>query len=153
MYENIIKNIETSLSSESKQFLYKKYNKLFYNINNNEVRKIKKVINTNLDNEINVISSTNHPEYDMIKKNNDDNDNDDKYLPEEKLVSTNMTLRDIEESKEEKINKKISAFTNFVSFKKNEKKNVLDYYKNTDVNETDESGETNIKSISFFKKK
>ena len=136
MYENIIKNIESSLSHESKQQLYKNYNTLFYNINNTETVKLKKVINTNLDDEINVVSFTNYPEYNDIKRGN--NDNTRKSIEAEKIISKNMTQRDIEKCKEEKIDNKLNAFTQFIVYKKEEKpkiKNILVpklFKKNTD---------------------
>ena len=152
MYENIIKNIESSLSHESKQQLYKNYNTLFYNINNTETVKLKKVINTNLDDEINVVSFTNYPEYNDIKRGN--NDNTIKSIEAEKIISKNMTQRDIEKCKEEKIDNKLNAFTQFIVYKKEEKpkiKNILDYY--VEAEPEPEPEHEHIKNINFSKKK
>jgi hypothetical protein len=56
MYENIIKNIECNLSYESKSILYKKYNKLFNNINDNNKNTVpKKIVDTNLNDDINKV--------------------------------------------------------------------------------------------------
>ena len=104
MYENIIKNNESELSKDIKDALYKKYDNLFYNINiNAKPQKIKKLISTTLDNNINIILPTYYPEYNSLKKNveikNDDINNE--------LISKNMTQRDIENCNIEKINKKL----------------------------------------------
>lgn len=142
MYENIIKYVEKNLSEESKDILVRKYNKLFYTIKNYTTPVLKKVKDTNLNESVNKILFTKYPEYDT-KINNDEKENND-------LVFKNMTLKDIEDKKDEAKNKKIEAFTQFISYKQEKKekiKNVLDYY--------NISNESNIitKNINFTKKK
>lgn len=142
MYENIIKNIECNLSDESKKILYKNYNKLFIDIFNKKTV-IKKIRDTNLNTEINKVLFTNYPEYSKELKN-EEIKND--------LISTNMTTNDIEEQKYEIKNKKLNAFSQFITYKKEAKeepfkqKNVLDYYINEPENNI-------IKNINFSKKK
>ena len=164
MYENIIRNIESNLSEETKNLLYKNYQKLFNNINNSKEIVIKKVKNTNLDEDINTVLFTRYPEYKDLQgqthqqkeakvglnkvhvtqdsswnhsnrisehclidnrtremKSYLDSGRPNEMKESKKLVSKNMTLRDVEEIKDEKKNKKIDAFTQFVSFKKNNK--------------------------------
>ena len=178
MYENIIKNIESSLSYESKSILYKKYNKLFNNINDNKITVPKKIVDTNLNDDINKVVYTNYPEYKEL--NSIDTIKDDQYNQqiykekikerekEEELIYKNMSLKDIQDEKVEFKNKKIDAFTQFISYKKkdtnqkeiikntekNEKpKNVLEYYiglSNKNVEEEKLSKEE-FKNINFKK--
>ena len=126
MYLNIINNIESNLSNESKNILSKKYHELYYNMidHKNNIHHFKKIINTNLDEDINKVMFTNYPQYDSLKKkihneqtNEQSNDNRIK-ITNDVLVSKNMNLRDIEEVKEDKKSKKLNAFANFVSYKK-----------------------------------
>jgi hypothetical protein len=90
-------------------------------------------------------------------KNNSENKEDkaDKEYREETLISKNMTNRDIYEEKEEVINKKLYALSEFVTYKKDNKpKNVLEYYKNEDKNiENENMAVQNIRNIDFIKKK
>lgn len=143
MYGNVIKNIESSLSVDTKQILYKKYNNLLYNIcntNNININRLKKIADTHLDNDINIITSTKHPEYNSLI-----NKKETLQQPlENKLISTNMTQRNINECKEEEINKKLDAFTQFVVFKKN--------ITNMPSIETTIPEEDNIKEIMLKKK-
>jgi hypothetical protein len=143
MYENIIKNNECNLSEDTKEILYKNYNNA---INNNINYIPKKIKNTNLDEDINIIMLTKYPDYKVIsneKTNEKTNDN------EEKLISKNMSIRDIEDAKIDVKNKKIDALLNFVTYKKKEVKNktVIDYY--NEENNNDE----HIKNINFSKRK
>ena len=133
MYQNIIKNNESNLSIDAKNILYKKYNQLYYNINSANTLP-KKIKNTNLDEDINVVMFTNYPEYKETSNNknhsnliNDENENEsenenenENYNMEKNLISKNMTTRDVEESKIDIKNKKINALFNFVSYKKKE---------------------------------
>ena len=161
MYKNIINNIESELSEETKKLLYKKYNELYYKIKSKKIIP-EKIINTNLDNNINIVEFTNYPEYNNIKKNNeniidikDDNVNSENY--KEKLISTNMTERDIINNINEIKNKKLELFTEFITFKKKDEdkkddkkviKSVIDYY-----NIKEEEEEEEFKNILFIKKK
>jgi hypothetical protein len=168
MYGNIINNIQSNLSIESKEILRKSYNKLF-NQSNNSVEP-KKIKDTNLNEEINKVLFTNYPEYKPLEKDNGITEINE--ISEEKpLISKNMTLKDIEESKEDKVNKRLEAFTQFTTFKKkkiieepvkeinnedNSKKTVIDYYKFVEKDQKDNnSQEFKIitKSINFTKKK
>jgi hypothetical protein len=153
MYGNIIQNIESGLSIEMKDILYKKYNQLFFmNIDKNII--LKKIKNTNLDEDINKVVFTNYPEYDSLKK--EDKNNIQEFIKEDtSLLSKNMTLRDIGDYKEDLKSKKLGAFTQFVAYKKviepekiqsKEIKTVLDYY----TIETNQIPET--KNINFKKK-
>jgi hypothetical protein len=170
MYENIIKNIESSLSYESKNILYKKYNKLFNNINeNNKNRLPKKIVDTNLNDDINKVVYTNYPEYREL--NNIENIEviqDNQYFEkekEEKLISKNMSLKDIQDEKVEFKNKKIDAFTQFISYKKKDNiqkefikntekpKNVLEYYTGISNKKTEDEYlvKEEFKNINFKK--
>lgn len=111
MYQNIIKNNESELSSNVKDALYKKYNNLFYNQNNQPI-KLKKYVSTTLDNDINIILPTKYPEYSFVKVN------EPIEIKERPLISKNMSERDIQEHKEDKITKKLEAFTQFIALKK-----------------------------------
>jgi len=148
MYENIIKNIESNLTSESKIILYKNYYKL---LNNDEKENIKKIKDTNLDTEINKVLFTNHPEYKIITEEVEDNYFEE---PVNNLISKNMTERDIQIEKIEKQQKKLDMFSNFVSYKKSEnilepkKKSVLDYYE-----ESKNKISNDFKNITFSKRK
>ena len=177
MYENIIKNIESNLSYESKSILYKKYNKLFNNINdNNKNTAPKKIVDTNLNDDINKVVYTNYPEYRELNNINTikDNQYEQQFYKEkikekeEELIYKNMSLKDIQDEKVEFKNKKIDAFTQFISYKKkdtiqkeiikniekNEKpKNVLEYYtglSNKNVEE-EKLSEEEFKNINFKK--
>jgi len=148
MYENIINNIESNLSIENKKILYKKYNDLLYNDKNRTI--LKKIKNTNLDDEINVVVFSNNHEYKSLldMRNNEDNI-EEKKEKKENLISKNMTNRDINREKEEVVDKKLSVLSEFITYKKekeNKPKNVLEYYK-------DESISTSIKNINFTKRK
>ena len=157
MYYNIINNLESELTCESKNILYKNYNKLFYNHNiknniNNNINNInnniniQKIKNTNLDEEINKVLFTNYPDYN--KK--DEEINNYEIIDDKKLVSKNMTLKDIKNQKEELKNKKINAFGDFVSYKVEKHKNILDYY---NENSNENSNEIILKNINFYKRK
>ena len=181
MYENIIKNIECNLSYESKSILYKKYNKLFSNINDNNKNTVpKKIVDTNLNDDINKVVYTNYPEYRELNNINTikDNQYEQQFYKEkikekikekeEELIYKNMSLKDIQDEKIEFKNKKIDAFTQFITYKKkdtiqkeiikntenNEKpKNVLEYYtglSNKNVEEEKLSQEE-FKNINFKK--
>jgi hypothetical protein len=171
MYENIIKNIESELSNETKEILHKKYNQLYYNINNVNNNIPKKIKNTNLDEDINIVMFTNYPDYKdnlNIKKKSISSEVKDNEVNE--LISKNMTLKDIEESKNEIKNKKLDALLNFVSYKKKnnsqnlelnnisqnkiKNKTVLDYYSNDNITEISlKDNEENFKNINFSKRK
>lgn len=139
MYKNIIKNIESSLSLDTKQAMHKKYNQLFLNEINGIRIEPKKIKTQNLNEEINKVLFTSNPTYDIIKKNRKKNIEDESLktnnkIEKESLICKNKTERDIIEQKMEQKNKKIEAFSQFISYKKKdengkkEKKTVLDYY-------------------------
>lgn len=172
MYKNIIQNIESELSFEMKNILYKKYNQLYFNNMNIDKNIIlKKVKNTNLDEDINKVVFTNYPEYDSLKKIKEEKeDNNEEIIKEDTiLLSKNMTLRDIDDYKEDLKSKKLDAFTQFIAYKKVKKteeieqkeqnkeiKTVLDYYnietkQTNDINENNESNK--FKNINFSKRK
>jgi len=165
MYENIIKNNECNLSEDAKKILYKNYN-VNYNINYNINHTPKKIKNTNLDEDINIVMLTNYPDYKIISndiqnniQNNIQNDiqndiqnnisNDISNDNKKKLISKNMSIRDIEDEKKDVKNKKLDALLNFVTYKKKEVKNktVIDYYNEENNNDT------HIKNINFSKRK
>jgi hypothetical protein len=168
MYENIINNIQSNLSYESKEKLRKSYNKLLNQSHN--IIEPKKIKNTNLNEEINKVVYTNYPEFKSLEKDNDITEINE--ISEEKpLISKNMTLKDIEESKEEKVNKRLQAFTQFITFKKkkiieepvkeidkdeNSKKTVMDYYKVVEEDPKENSSQEFkiiTKNINLSKKK
>lgn len=174
MYENIIKNIECNLSYESKNILYKKYNKLLNSIHDNTSKNIlpKKIVDTNLTDDINKVVYTNYPEYREL--NNIETIQDNQFIKnenvkekEEELISKNMSLKDIQDEKIELKNKKIDAFKQFITYKKKDNiqkeiiekkiekpKNVLEYYtkiSNKNIEENIEL-EEEFKNINFKKK-
>jgi len=179
MYKSIINTIQKDISEQSKNILSKNYYKLFVN-SINKVQKIKKVTNTNLDEEINKVMFTHHPEYKDIQKRvtfdvDFDDDNIDNEKPNKKeLISKNMTQRDIIDHKEEMKNKKLEVFTNFITYKKkhiennstsersqnnellsdfqiDKPKRVIDYYEQNSEKEKIESFvENNINSKSII---
>ena len=128
MYKNIILTIEKDLSKEHKKLFMKNYYK---EINKNNKNIVKKIKNTNLNNELNKIVYTNYPEY----KNEDEESVTNEIDEKEKLISKNMTQNDLIQKKEEIVDKKIEAFSNFIIPKKeikenkdNKKKTVIDFY-------------------------
>lgn len=143
MYENIINNIESKLSNESKNILYKNYYKI---INNNNIEKepIKKIKNTNLDSNINKVLFTSNPDFKCLTEK----DNEKELNIENNLISKNMTERDIQKEKLDKQQKKLDLFSNLISYKKT-KKNILDYY--NDPNNI-EINNNNCKNIIFSKR-
>jgi len=142
MYENIINNIESKLSNESKNILYNNYYKI---INNNiEKEPIKKIKNTNLDSNINKVLFTSHPDFKCLTEK----DNEKELNIENNLISKNMTERDIQKEKLDKQQKKLDLFSNLISYKKT-KKNILDYY--NDPNNI-EINNNNCKNIIFSKR-
>ena len=160
MYENVINKIESKLSDETIHKLHKSYKKMYYNMYNkqNEIIVPKKIINNDLNDEINKVLYTKYPDYNFnkngIKENTENNKkinknnipNYDQIISDKgsdnyninnnqinceqinyeqindkqpnKLISTNMTKKDIINSIEEKKNKKLDAFTQFIAFKK-----------------------------------
>ena len=150
MYYDIIKNIEINLSKESTSLLHKHYNQLYYNINNvNNLKLPSKIKDTSLDEDINKVLFTKHPEYHDIKRNN--NIENKNMIKNNELVDKNKTQRDIINEKEEQINKRLEACTNFVTYIKKDKKEnnknktVIDYYNNDKIN----NNEIKFKSIDF----
>ena len=128
VYQNIIKNIDVNITEKAKQILDK------------TPKKVNNIIN--IDKDVNVVMFTNYPDYkDSLEVNSSDKDIDTK----KELISKNMTLRDVEETKIEIKNKKLDALVNFVSYKKKTNKTVLDYY-------SQEVDETLIKNINISKK-
>lgn len=142
MYGNIINNIESNLSKESKDQLYKNYY---------DKHSIKKVKNTNLDSDINSILFTKHPDFKYTIEDKKEDDKKPNKL-NNNLISKNMTERDIIEEKKNKEQKKLDLFSNLITYKgtyNNTKKNILDYYNdpdNIDINSD------NLKNIIFSKK-
>jgi hypothetical protein len=140
MYRNIISSITSKLSIESKELLYKNYNKIYIdNFKNKNIIKPKKIVKNFLDNDINRVIYTKYPQYKIINKNNEDNNKDNKdnnknnNNEDNNLISKNMTLRDIIEAKEERKNKKISAFKDFVVFKKEIVNKEIKNIENNDI--------------------
>ena len=146
---------------------------VIWKFNHSKVRNdfLKKVKNTNLDEDINKVVFTNYPEYDSLKKLKEEKEDNKEELTKEStiLLSKNMTLRDINDYKEDLKSKKLDAFTQFIAYKKVKKpeqieqieqnkeiKTVLDYYnlETNETNETNENNETNkFKNINFSKRK
>jgi hypothetical protein len=159
MYYNIINNNESSLSEESKKKLHNNYDNLILKIlNKTNLKNPKKIMNTNLNDDINKVVFSKYSDYEELKKNNNNNDNwnNDNLnnnvknkVYDNNLVSTNMTIIDVNNSIEEKKNKKLSAFRDFVTFKKpkinlvkkeNNVKTIIDYY-NEENNNLNNKGE------------
>lgn len=149
MYGNVINKIESKLSSDTLHNLHKSYKKLYYDMQNKQNNMVipQKMIINDLNDEINKVLFTKYPDYNFNKnqtnayKNNSEYnnqntsvftvENESKYLNEEinsknihdELISKNMTKKDIIGAIEEKKNKKLDAFTQFIAFKKNDNKN------------------------------
>jgi len=158
MYYNIISNIEVNLSNDAKILLKKNYNQVYFTLINKE-NKIKKVKDMTLDNDINKVIFTEYPEYYDIKKNNSTtilSDNDVVKKSQAILINKNKTKRDVIEQKEEDRNKRIEAFTQFITYKskennnENNKKNdksVIDYYNNMNNDSYTNNDTNNFKII------
>ena len=172
MYFNIIKNNESSLCEESKKKLYENYDNIILKLlnkdknNNNNIENPKKIVNTTLNDDINKVIFSKYPEYFELNKNNYKNNNIvnnyQKNIIEnknnEELISTNMTIIDINNSIEEKKDKKLSIFRDFVTFKKpkinnlkenniklDKNKTIIDYYneENNKINNIENNSEHN----------
>ena len=147
MYYNIIKSIESNLSENNKNELKKNNNQIYFTLINkdNLSNKVKKVKDMSLDMDINKVVFTEYPEYYDIQNNNQtmnlsnqtmnlSNENISKEY--NKLIYKNKNKRDVIKEKEEAKNKRMEAFKQFITYKKdsddnkNIKKNisVLDYY-------------------------
>jgi len=157
MYENIKNSIESKLSNDGKNNLYKNYFIMLNREMSNEInRKIipNKVKDTYLDENVNKVLFTKYPDYININNQNNEMIRED---TKDKLISRNMTLRNIEEEKELQKDKKISAFVNFISFKNNKydnSDNDEDYKK--DYQEKKYENQENLikfKNINFSNKK
>ena len=130
MYYNIITNSESALSNESIKKLHENYDNLVLKIlDKSNLKHPKKIINTTLnnytDNGINKVLFSKYPDYEELKKNNMNSENDRhhnittiKNSKDNNLVYTNMTIIDVNNSIEERKNKKLSAFRDFITFKK-----------------------------------
>lgn len=160
IYRMIICHFEKSLTNETKQKIRKNYMRLL-----KEEYSIKKIENININEDINKILSTKYLEYiDFVScENNINNIEQDKYeYPDQNkcqdenedqdkkdtLISKNMNLQDIINSKEQLINKKIDAFKNFFTYKNKNQSTVFDYY-NKITNEEEET----IRNIILLKRK
>ena len=131
MYGNIISSINSKISDESRVLLLKSYNQL--KNSSTVIKKPKKIVKKHLDEDINKVIYTKFPQYKIINKNNFEENNDENkenIMKKEKLISKNMTIRDLMEAKEERKDKKISAFVQFTAYKENIKENipVMDYF-------------------------
>jgi hypothetical protein len=163
MYENIIIGITNNLTKEQKDILITNYNTIYSTIQpeiGEKNKMIKKVKNTSLDNvlleDINKVSFTKYNDYIDISTypNNNVSNTEEPHINKNKLISKNKSLQDIIDEKELKKQKKLQAFTGFISYKKkkddlndNKPKNVIEYYNSE--NSPEEDDENNIKSIEF----
>lgn len=143
VYRNIILNLESNLSHEMKEILYKKYYQIFFEeVNKNKGRlngNPTKIKDTTLDKDLNTIVYSKHGGY--IRKNethendfgkgftigednyedenyeeNDNNDNND-YNNKNNLVYKNKTGKDVLDGIEDKKNKKLTAFKDLITYK------------------------------------
>jgi hypothetical protein len=156
MYENIIINNNSSLSEENIKKLRKLYNKSYYEMLNkkNNITIPKKIVNNDLNEEINKIEYTEYSDFVNLKKNSknivDDKKEDEinyvnQQTPDYKnLIYKNMTKKDVLDAKEELKNKKLNAFTQLVTLKKDR---IM-----SSSNKNEESNQENYKSINFNKK-
>jgi hypothetical protein len=179
MYEYIIQNIESELSPESKNTLYKKYNKLYLTILNEKetINNPIKIKNTNLNENINKIIFSTNPsfkqqeqeyEYEEEEEYEDDNDNDNnnnldylekdiiyehqtqpENLKKKSLISTNKTKNDVEENKINIQNKKFEAFSNIIVYKKKNENNKHKIIENSEETKNISFDKNNK---NFFKK-
>lgn len=168
MYKNIVTNIESNMSSETRDILYKKYNQLFFNLNESKKNiEPKKIKNTSLDEDINKVLFTESPDYYNLKKSNQNKHSDElisEELNKKKLIHKNKTQRDIIEQKMEEKNKRIEAFSNFIAYKKkenkdnqntqniSEKKTVIDYYKDIEYKNINSNNKEEIINKKFKNK-
>jgi len=156
MYKSVIGNIHSNLSNENIKILEREYNELYYNLNNPKIKEPQKIKNLNLDEDINkVVFTSNIDMYDISvnKQNNNKHDinllKKQKKEKEQQLIDKNKTLRDVIDKKLEEQNKKLEAYTNFVTYKKKEEKpktkSVIEYYKDYEK-EHDKNNEKEIKT-------
>ena len=145
MYYSIIQTIESKLSDDTKKLLKKNYNKMYITLVNKEANKpVKKVKDMYLENDINKVVFTEHPEYYDIKNNKYSttlSDTDVIQNSHKLLISKNKNKKDVIDEHENKKNKKLEAFTQFITYKNNQQENsykkdkslsVVDYYKNNE---------------------
>lgn len=160
VYKNIILNIERNLTFEMKDILYKKYYQILVDEvgKNNKNANPSKIKDTSLDKDLNTIVFSKHGGY--VKKEtyeNDQNNNEiftvgediDEYNDNNdnnnNLIYKNKTGKDVLNSVEEKKIKKITAFTDFITYKSSNKvqKNIF---------ETENSNENSFKEIKISRK-
>lgn len=125
MYYNIIKNIEVKLSDDEKKIIKKKY---YTALLTNEKKSVipKKIKNTEILNEdINIIEFTKHPEYKDFSQQSNNNDENDFLISSQELVYKNKTKKDIIDEKEEKKNKQLEIFINLIPKKINKKQKII----------------------------
>ena len=133
MYENIIINNKSKLSDENIKKLKKLYNKSYYEMLNkkNNIKIPRKIVDNNLDEEINKIEFTKDSNFKYLKNTENKKDEinyiNNNYKEEnygddnpKKLIYKNMTKKDVLNSIEERRNKKLNAFTQLITFKKKE---------------------------------
>ena len=178
MYQNIKTNIESKLSDEGKDMIYKRYFKLLEQVENynknHQSRKthkthnydkeynntnLRKIRNTYLDEDVNKVIYTEFPDYHDFSNKKDQNYCDIEIADKSTLISKNMTKRDIETEKSIKQDKKLTAFVNFIAFKNNNDDNNDRINQNNENNENNENQDEyenshfdNIKNIDFYKK-
>ena len=215
MYEKIKVNNESHLDNDSKNILYKNFNKLFYKKYDKDEVKIKKpvkIFDNRINPEDNKILFTKHPEYEQISrkkkveffindkeersnsrnnelkninynKNNNyrnniinehkfknvnheisndyiSNEEDDSYNEDDdsyndnsnkSLIGKSITNEDIINAKNEKLEKKINAFKQLISYKKNNSTNLEELNNNNNNNNNTYLEE--LKNIEIIKKK
>jgi hypothetical protein len=130
MYYNIIKNIEVKLSEDEKKIIRKKY---YTELLNQEKKSVlpKKIKNTEILNEdINIIEYTKHPEYKDFSQPYSSIEENDFLISPQELVYKNKTKKDVIDEKEEKKNKQLEIFLNLIP-KKIEKKQKININSNS----------------------
>jgi hypothetical protein len=186
MYEKIKVNNESYLDDNSKNILYKNFNKIFYkkyDKNEIEIKKPIKISDNRINPDDNIILFTKHPEYEQISRkkkvefitndneeisisrnnelkninyrnniinehkfknvNDDDDISDD---DDDDQIGKSITNEDIINAKNEKLEKKINAFKQLISYKKNNSTNLEELKNNNTYLEE-------LKNIEIIKKK
>ena len=130
MYEKIKVNNESHLDNDSKNILYKNFNKLFYkkyDKNEVEIKKPVKIFDNRINPEDNKILFTNHPEYEQISRKK-----------KVEFIINDKEERRNNEIKKNEIKKNESKTINYFNKKNNYRNNIINEHKFKNVNNNDE---------------
>ena len=143
MYLNLLKNIYKYLNEEQQDLYFKKYYKIINDyLPKDDTPKQSNIIDINEN--LNKILYNQHNFISNIKQNEKNEHENNLENVKNNLINKNKTLKDIQNEKDEKLNKKLDLFVNCFIQKKNKSinkpnftnnpfsknKSVIDYYQN-----------------------